>query len=154
MRISEISIEQFGAWRNLQLPLPSDGLNVLYGPNETGKSTLMRFVRGILYGYTGEDETGLGARPKRAACSGQLEIQDGADHYTLRRESKLGTRGQLKVTCNNSVVDPDEVLGRLLGESTNASQQLARQLASTTCRHSTPIRWPGASWATRSMPMC
>ena len=114
MRISEISIDQFGAWRNLQLPLPGEGLNVLYGPNETGKSTLMRFVRAILYGYTAEDETGLGARPKRAACSGQLEVWDGPDHYVLRRESKLGSRGLLSATCNASVLIPEDALNRLL----------------------------------------
>ncbi|REJ72552.1 MAG: hypothetical protein DWQ29_20890 [Planctomycetota bacterium] len=115
MRISEISIDRFAAWRNLQLPLPGDGLNVLYGPNETGKSTLMRFVRAILYGYSPDDETGTGARPKRAACSGSLEVWEGTDRYVLRRESKLGSRGRLSVTCNEGVVNPDEAVGRLLG---------------------------------------
>ena len=51
MNIAEIQIDQFGAWRNLALPINRHGVTVFHGPNEAGKSTLMRFVRGMLYGF-------------------------------------------------------------------------------------------------------
>lgn len=54
MRIKEIHVDGFGAWSNLELRELSENLTVFYGPNEAGKTTLMQFVRGILYGYSPE----------------------------------------------------------------------------------------------------
>ncbi|MFQ5733603.1 MAG: ATP-binding protein, partial [Planctomycetaceae bacterium] len=50
MRISRVGIDRFGLWRDLDLRLNPHGLSVIYGPNETGKTTLLRFVRAMLYG--------------------------------------------------------------------------------------------------------
>ncbi|MCA9179475.1 MAG: AAA family ATPase [Planctomycetales bacterium] len=52
MRIKEIEVDGFGAWSNLRLSDLSDHLTVFYGPNEAGKTTLMQFIRGILYGFS------------------------------------------------------------------------------------------------------
>ena len=51
MRLTEIDIDRFRIWRSLLLRLDPRGLNVIYGPNEAGKTTLMRFIRSTLYGY-------------------------------------------------------------------------------------------------------
>lgn len=50
MKITSLKIERFGVWEGLNLPKVSRGLNVFYGPNEAGKTTLMQFVRACLYG--------------------------------------------------------------------------------------------------------
>ncbi len=50
MKITDIQIERYGVWNHLALPLPSAGLNVFYGPNEAGKTTLLKFIRDVLYG--------------------------------------------------------------------------------------------------------
>lgn len=49
MKITDIQIERYGVWQHLALPLQSAGLNVFYGPNEAGKTTLLRFIRDVLY---------------------------------------------------------------------------------------------------------
>ncbi|MCA9069983.1 MAG: AAA family ATPase, partial [Planctomycetaceae bacterium] len=49
MKITDIQIERYGVWQHLALPLQSSGLNVFYGPNEAGKTTLLRFIRDVLY---------------------------------------------------------------------------------------------------------
>lgn len=54
MRIGAIEIDGFGIWSGLRLGPLADGANVFFGPNEAGKSTLMQFVRGALYGYSPE----------------------------------------------------------------------------------------------------
>lgn len=56
MRIDSIEIDNFGAWTDLSLALKSDGMNVFYGPNEAGKSTLLRFIRGSLFGFDATDD--------------------------------------------------------------------------------------------------
>lgn len=50
MKIISLDIERFGLWSDLHLTKLEGGLNVFYGPNEAGKTTLMDFVRTILYG--------------------------------------------------------------------------------------------------------
>lgn len=52
MNIKEVEIHGFGIWKNLQITELSDELTVFYGPNEAGKSTIMQFMRAMLYGFT------------------------------------------------------------------------------------------------------
>ena len=40
MKITELDIDRFRIWRSLLLKLNPSGLNVIYGPNEAGKTTL------------------------------------------------------------------------------------------------------------------
>ena len=51
MKITDLNIHGFGVWSGLKLDELSDGLTVLHGPNEAGKTTLMQFIRGVLYGF-------------------------------------------------------------------------------------------------------
>ena len=51
MKITEVQVERYGVWRQLHIPLSTAGVHVFYGPNEAGKTTLLRFIRGVLYGF-------------------------------------------------------------------------------------------------------
>lgn len=53
MKIKKIHIDCFGKFEDYDLEL-SDGLNVIYGQNEDGKSTLMAFILMMFYGYSGK----------------------------------------------------------------------------------------------------
>ncbi|AUX36459.1 MULTISPECIES: YhaN family protein [Sorangium] len=52
VKILELHLLAFGPFTDLRLDLssPSPGLHVIYGPNEAGKSTALRAIRGLLYG--------------------------------------------------------------------------------------------------------
>lgn len=50
MRIDELQVAAFGRFLGRRISL-GPGLNVIYGLNEAGKSTLERFVLGMLYGF-------------------------------------------------------------------------------------------------------
>ena len=52
MKITDLKIDGFGVWHDLTLRGLSRELTVFYGPNEAGKSTLMQFMRSILYGMS------------------------------------------------------------------------------------------------------
>lgn len=54
MKITGLQVDGFGVWSGLQIDDLSDGLNVFCGPNEAGKTTLMQFVRSMLYGFADE----------------------------------------------------------------------------------------------------
>lgn len=52
MKITDIKIDGFGVWRDLSLRGVSPEISVFYGPNEAGKTTLMQFLRSVLYGVS------------------------------------------------------------------------------------------------------
>jgi uncharacterized protein YhaN len=121
MRITEIHIEQFGAWKNLHLPLPQAGLSVLYGPNGAGKSTLLKFIRGLLYGFPPQS----GNRPDEAAgpllgrmgggsWAGALKLEFEGESCELRRISEPSGRGTVEVSGIKSVPGEPPALNRLL----------------------------------------
>lgn len=49
MRFIELQIKGFGKFHDRAIPF-QDGLNVVYGKNEAGKSTIHTFIRGMLFG--------------------------------------------------------------------------------------------------------
>ncbi|TWT76929.1 hypothetical protein Pla123a_23540 [Posidoniimonas polymericola] len=54
MRITDLHVDGFGVWHDLRLKKLSPEITVFYGPNEAGKTTLMQFMRTMLYGVSAE----------------------------------------------------------------------------------------------------
>ena len=51
MKINKIKINSFGKLRNKEIEF-KNGINILYGENESGKSTIMNFIKNTLYGIS------------------------------------------------------------------------------------------------------
>ena len=49
MRIDKIKINGFGKLKEKEIEL-KDGINILYGENEAGKSTVLKFIQAFFYG--------------------------------------------------------------------------------------------------------
>ena len=49
MKILKLNISNFGLLHNKRIEL-SEGLNLIYGENESGKSTIHSFIKGMLFG--------------------------------------------------------------------------------------------------------
>ena len=89
MKIAALKIDGYGVWRGLEVQRLGEGMNVLYGPNEAGKTTLLEFVRSVLYGFSPERRRYFpplhGGRPggciEIAAPNGRFQIErhDDAD---------------------------------------------------------------------------
>ncbi len=54
MKITDIHVDGFGVWNGLEIPDLQNRVTVFYGRNEAGKTTLLQFVRTVLYGYSPE----------------------------------------------------------------------------------------------------
>ncbi len=52
MKITDLEIDGFGVWRDLKLADLSPRVTAFYGPNEAGKTTVMQFIRGVMYGMS------------------------------------------------------------------------------------------------------
>lgn len=61
MRLIDLHIEGFGKFHDLDLRF-AEGMNILYGHNEAGKSTLHAFLQAMLYGL--ERRPGIGSAAK------------------------------------------------------------------------------------------
>ena len=86
MKITEIEIEQFGPWNELSLPIAGEGLTVVSGANESGKSALRRFIRGVLFGFQAEDA-------RRRPNIGSLQIRHRGRRFEIRRAAHDGGSG-------------------------------------------------------------
>lgn len=54
MRISDLQVDGFGVWKGLAVDQLGPDMTVFYGQNEAGKTTLMQFVRSMLFGFAEE----------------------------------------------------------------------------------------------------
>ena len=51
MQINNLKINGFGKLKDKEINL-EDGINVIYGKNEAGKSTLLKFITSMFYGLS------------------------------------------------------------------------------------------------------
>lgn len=51
MKISNLKVNNFGKLNNKEIEL-NDGINIIYGENESGKSTLLKFITSMFYGIS------------------------------------------------------------------------------------------------------
>src|SRR5207247_9219435 len=115
MRIENIHVDGFGVWTDKNWGPLGPGLNVFYGPNETGKSTLMAFIRSMLFGF---EKRG---NPKRydpvngGSHGGWRDLVVGDTDLRLVRKRGPQVRGTGTLERGNEASDED-ALERLLGE--------------------------------------
>ena len=114
MIINQIRIENFGHFHDFTLDL-TEGLNRLCGENEFGKSTLLEFVRRVLWGFPDGRRSQLNHYPARfnaGEYGGSLDVTlaDGS-RVTLER---FGVRGALVARHPDGREEPgDEFLRKL-----------------------------------------
>lgn len=105
MKITSLDIERFGIWSGLHVRKLSEGLNVFYGPNEAGKTTLMQFVRAMLYGFDGERMRYVQSLPKtdRIFESEPDERTDSAEEHEIASSevNRILPGGSMSVLCPN-----------------------------------------------------
>lgn len=105
MKINKLSIQSFGKFKDRSFEF-TDGLNVIYGENESGKTTLISFIKYMLYGFHGRrSENSLIPEEKyspwdNSAVNGSFDFTyDGNDYITTRSN---GVRKEY-VTLNNTL---------------------------------------------------
>jgi uncharacterized protein YhaN len=89
MRIKAIEIDGFGVWNGLQIDEIADHTTVIYGPNEAGKTTLMQFVRAVLYGFTPERRKRYLPPVHGGTPGGRLRVANEFGAFTLRRQGSV-----------------------------------------------------------------
>jgi len=112
----------FGRLEQSELHL-QPGLNVIYAPNETGKSTWSRFIRSMLYGVSTRDRSPLADKNRYApwsgvAMRGRMDVEDNGERYTLLRETRRANApmGTFSCTYTDTATPVPDVTGQNAGE--------------------------------------
>ena len=110
MRIRRFDLRAYGHFTNLSLEL-SPGLNILYGDNEAGKSTALRALGQLLFGFEHLCSDGFLHPLQSLRVGGLFEDQDGRQFCCIRRKSRGDSlRGE-----DDVAVLPNDTLEKLLG---------------------------------------
>ena len=89
MKIKTIDIDGFGVWNGLKIEDLTDNTTVVYGPNEAGKTTLMQFVRAVLYGYTPERRKKYLPPVNGGKPGGRLLLADSVGQFLAHRTASI-----------------------------------------------------------------
>ncbi|WP_171683536.1 AAA family ATPase [Paenibacillus planticolens] len=122
MKIISIQVEGFGSLRQRQLDTDSP-LTLFYGANEAGKSTLMGFIRAVLFGFPTRQNRSERYEPLGGgAHGGALTLLD-EQGQLIRVErydapaagGRRASAGLVKVTLGDGTTGGEELLNTLLG---------------------------------------
>jgi uncharacterized protein YhaN len=89
VRLRALEIEHFGIFAQCRLELPGDGLHVLFGANEAGKSTLLQLIREVLFGFPVRSGYVFPEHAGELAATATLELADGTALRFRRRKGRV-----------------------------------------------------------------
>ncbi len=95
--LERIKIESFGAFSGKAVGPFSPSLNVVFGRNEAGKTTLASFVGGVLFGWEDARGSRNTYKPANAERSGSLFFAVPADAGREPEEAKLRGEGAWRI---------------------------------------------------------
>ena len=144
MKLLELHIDGFGKFHDRTISF-DDGINIIYGKNEAGKSTLHTFIRGMLFGI--ERGRGRAARndlyskyepwENSGTYEGWLRLESGGSVYRIERKFRKDSKS-LKIVNETRGLEEepskaliDKILGGL-NETTYNNTISIGQLKSAT----------------------
>ena len=121
MKIKKIYIAAFGGLKDFTLDL-NDGLNVIYGNNEDGKSTVFAFIKAMFYG-TGRNTKSIADSIRlkytpwdNSTMAGRIFFENDGKNYRLEREFR-------KSDSTDRITLTDLDSGKTIETSENVGQQ-------------------------------
>ena len=130
MEIKELYLEHYGKFRDHRIAL-QPGVNIIYGRNETGKTTIHSFIRAMFFGL----ERGRGRqarldeyslrqpRDNLSSFAGSMTLLEDGETYQISRNFSREQQS-CTVVCQSQTAeagDGQEVIRRLLGEMSEAA---------------------------------
>ena len=137
MKFIELQMKGFGKFHDHTISF-EDGLNVVYGKNEAGKSTIHTFIRGMLFGI--QPQRGRASKndlyskyepwDSAGTYEGALRLEHGGHVYRIERSFQK-SRKELRVI--------DETLGKALEPAKAVLDQLLCGLSETAYNNTVSI---------------
>lgn len=118
MKFRRIHVDGFGVWHDLRLRALGPGLNLLVAPNEGGKSTLMAFIRAVLFGFKRRGDPRRYEPLRGGRHGGWIEVEAEGATYRIARSEGSSSRGVVEVTDGDGKRYGEPKLESLLGHTT------------------------------------
>ena len=121
MKLEELFLDGFGHFHQRTFSPAGWPVTVFYGPNEAGKSTILAFIRTVLFGFPRQGRDAHYPPLAGGRHGGRMRLSgDDGQSYTLERYA--GTRGMTVSVRNDSgdPIDPNEFMPWITGQATQA----------------------------------
>ena len=115
MQLRKIYIDGFGIFSTQDIPGFKDGLNVVFGPNERGKTTLRTFIERVLFGFPTKAAKRQYPALAGGGYGGRLEFvfADGREVAISRKQGPK--KSQLTISMDSGQLVGDDQLKPLIG---------------------------------------
>lgn len=114
MKIESVEMESFGKFSHFSLSF-ENGINIIKGGNEAGKSTLLAFIRCMLYGF-GDNRGDLSVCDRKKylpwgkdVLEGAMTISAGGKSYRIYRRSGKTQRQDVLEVTNAATGEPENL---------------------------------------------
>lgn len=93
MRIKRLHVPSFGPFTDYEIDLAKgeSDFHIIHGPNEAGKSSLLRAIRGLFFGIPERTADNFLHENSRLRIAADLEHLDGSSRYVQRRKGRKDT---------------------------------------------------------------
>ena len=93
MRFLDLDLVAYGPFTDVSLDLSAggQGLHVVYGPNEAGKSAALRAVHAVLFGIPGQTTDNFTHDYAKLRIGARLRNSEGAEFSFVRRKGRAAT---------------------------------------------------------------
>lgn len=114
MRIHRLAIYGFGQHEEINIKL-QEGINVFYGMNEAGKTTIQQFILQILFGFPQKNQQLPRYEPKKGGkYGGQIVLEDEEFGVCTIERIRGKAGGEVTVHLENGESGGDELLSKIL----------------------------------------
>lgn len=129
MRIRNIHIDGFGKFENRDIDF-SDGVNIIYGVNEAGKTTIHNFLEAMLYGtekkghgFTKSMQDAMRPWKEGVPYGGTMCIEHKGNRYLIRRDfSRPDAAPEITdLSTGEKIKEPEKFLFEALGGVTRGA---------------------------------
>ena len=123
MRIRDIYIDGFGQFAGKEFGPLEQPVTVFFGPNEAGKSTLLEFIRTVLFGFRPRASNYPPLAGGRHGGRVTLINRDG--HLSVVNRYKGGQLGKVTLESETGALQDETILAQILG---NNSREVFEQV--------------------------
>ena len=117
MKIHELYVEGFGPFSETAVGPFNSPITVIYGPNEAGKSSLLAFIRTVLFGFPTRGFATYYPPQSGGRHGGRVTISDGNGRPVVVERFEGGKGGLLAVTGEDGAPLPDSTLAAIIGHA-------------------------------------
>ncbi|WFE15148.1 AAA family ATPase [Bacillus atrophaeus] len=116
MRILSLHIYQYGKFSNQTFHFSTSGVQLIYGLNEAGKTTMMSFIESMLFGFPKTKKY----EPKTGGVYGGILEAEHHEYGRIKVERTKGTSGRVRVYTAAGEVKTEDFLKKLLRNTDRA----------------------------------